>query len=119
LHDKETTTSLIQTKLNRPPLPVDLVPRPRLAEWLERRRERLLTLVSAPAGNGKGILISCRLDSADCPTAWLSLDANDNELGGFLRYFLAAIQTISPDAPPSPYCGLTQYVHPSADCLVV
>jgi heat shock protein HslJ/uncharacterized protein YraI len=48
----------IQTKLNRPPLPVDLVPRPLLTEWLDQRRGRPLTLVSAPAGYCKSTLIS-------------------------------------------------------------
>ena len=100
MQDKEISTSLIQNKLNRPPLPVDLVPRPRLIEWLNDRRGRPLTLVSAPAGYGKSTLISCWLESVDCPTAWLSLDTHDNELGGFLRYFLAAIQTIFPNAVP-------------------
>ncbi|MFN2166694.1 MAG: transcriptional regulator, partial [Anaerolineae bacterium] len=97
---QDAIAHLIQTKLHRPPLPVDLVLRPRLIEWLEQRRERPLTLVSAPAGYGKSTLISCWLRSADCPSAWLSLDEHDNALGGFLRYFLAAIQTIFPDALP-------------------
>jgi LuxR family maltose regulon positive regulatory protein len=100
LPDNEFKTSLIQTKLNRPPLPVDLVPRPRLTDWLDKRRERPLTLVSAPAGYGKSTLISCWLESVDCPTAWLSLDERDNEFGVFLGYFLAAIQTVFPDGVP-------------------
>jgi len=89
---------LIQTKLHRPPLPVDLVRRPRLTAWLEQRRGCPLTLVSAPAGYGKSTLISCWLESVDRPTTWLSLDERDNELGVFLGYFLAAIQTIFPTA---------------------
>ena len=62
--------------------------------------ERPLTLVSAPAGYGKSTLISCWLEAVDCPTAWLSLDERDNELGVFLSYFLAAIETIFPGAVP-------------------
>jgi len=77
-----------------------MVPRPRLTEWLDQRRGRPLTLVSAPAGYGKSTLISCWLESVDCPTAWISLDEHDNELRGFLRYFLSAIQTIFPNAVP-------------------
>lgn len=96
--EAEYSSSLIQTKLNRPPLPVDLVPRPHLATWLEQRRERSLTLVSAPAGYGKSILISYWLESVDCPSAWLSLDERDNEIGIFLGHFLAAIETIFPFA---------------------
>ena len=98
--DQQTTRALIQTKLHRPRLPVDLVPRPRLTEWLDRHQGRPLTLVSAPAGYGKSTTISCWLESVDCPAAWLSLDEHDNDLGGFLRYFLVAIQTIFPNALP-------------------
>jgi LuxR family maltose regulon positive regulatory protein len=58
LQAKETTISLILTKLNRPRLPVDLVPRPHLTAWLEQRLSRPLTLVSAPAGYGNSTLIS-------------------------------------------------------------
>jgi len=75
-----------------------MVWRPRLTTYLKKRQQsRPLTLVSAPAGYGKSTLISCWLESVDCPTAWLSLDEQDNELEGFLRYFLAAIQTIFPN----------------------
>ena len=56
-----------------------------------------MTLVSAPAGYGKSTLVSCWLDLVDCPTAWLSLDEQDNNFEGFLRYFLAAIRKIFPN----------------------
>jgi LuxR family maltose regulon positive regulatory protein len=100
LQDKGYTTSLIQTKLHRPPLPVDMVRRPRLTKWLKQHQSRSMTLISAPAGYGKSTLISCWLESVDCPFAWVSLDEHDNELGGFLSYFLAAIQSIFPYSMP-------------------
>jgi LuxR family maltose regulon positive regulatory protein len=98
IQDTENTPALIQTKLNRPHLPVDLVPRPHLTAWLELRRQRPLTLVSAPAGYGKSTLISSWLETVDCPTAWVSLDERDNALGSFLSYFLSAIETHFPRA---------------------
>ncbi|MFN2195639.1 MAG: LuxR C-terminal-related transcriptional regulator [Anaerolineales bacterium] len=75
-----------------------MVPRPRLIDWLKQRQARPLTLVSAPAGYGKSTLISCWLEEADCPVAWVSLDERDNELSIFLNYFLAAIQSVFPEA---------------------
>ena len=81
-----------------PPVPGDYVHRPRLLEYLDKRRERPLTLVSAPAGYGKSVLISCWLETSDIPNAWLSLDEHDDDLRQFLIYFLAAIQTMFPDA---------------------
>ena len=89
--------SLIQTKLHQPPLPVDLVPRPRLTEWLDECIMRPLTLVSAPAGYGKSTLAKCWLDAMHLPHAWVSLDEHDDDLVVFLNYFLAAIQSIFPD----------------------
>jgi LuxR family maltose regulon positive regulatory protein len=96
---KETTIdTILRTKLYRPPVPRDYVHRPRLLEYLDQRRERPLTLVSAPAGHGKSVLISCWLETCDIPIAWLSLDEHDTDLRQFLFYFLAAIQTMFPDA---------------------
>ena len=100
LQEKEYSSSLIQTKLNRPPLPLDLVPRPRLIQCLELSRNRPLVLVSAPAGYGKSTLITCWAESVDRPVAWLSLDERDNDLGSFLSYFLAATNSIFPAAVP-------------------
>jgi LuxR family maltose regulon positive regulatory protein len=38
------------------------------------------------------------LDSCDSPSAWLSLDKQDNDFGKFLSYLLAAVETIFPHA---------------------
>ncbi|MFC2053951.1 hypothetical protein ACFLV7_06585 [Chloroflexota bacterium] len=61
--------TLIQTKLPRSPVPIDLVPRPRLIEWLDHLHQRPHNLVSAPAGYGKSTLISSRLETYECPSA--------------------------------------------------
>lgn len=66
-----------------------------------------LVLVSAPAGFGKTTLIAQWLASSQyggesepagqsALVAWLSLDAEDSELGRFLTHLVAAIQTSSP-----------------------
>jgi LuxR family maltose regulon positive regulatory protein len=92
-----TTKTLIRTKLNRPPVGQDFIYRPHLLERLEERRQRPLTLVSAPAGYGKTTLVSGWLEACDCPYGWVSLDKNDNDLRLFLSYVLAAVQTIFSD----------------------
>jgi len=117
LHEKETTPTLIQTKLHRPPLPAMMVHRPRLTKWLKQHQRRPLTLVSAPAGYGKSTLISCWLSAVDCPTAWVSLDEGDNKLGSFLSYFLAAVQTIFPDALPETKTLLTAATQPTIPAI--
>jgi ATP/maltotriose-dependent transcriptional regulator MalT len=44
--------SVLRTKLNRPALVTDHLPRQHLSDRLNRNRHRPLTLVSAPAGYG-------------------------------------------------------------------
>lgn len=89
---------ILRTKLHRPQLDSDLVHRDRLIEVMDRDGEGPLTLVSAPAGYGKSVLVAQWVEQLDSPTAWLSLDASDSELRAFLRYFLAALDTVSPGA---------------------
>ena len=96
--DETTTIPLIRTKLQRPPIVGEHVHRSQLLERLDQRRQRPLTLVTAPAGYGKSTLVSCWLESCDLPAAWLSLDETDNDLHLFLSYFLAAVQKVSPAA---------------------
>ena len=89
---------LIATKLHRAPIDRLHVHRPLLLERLEQRRSRPLTLVSAPAGYGKSILIRCWLESCNTPGSWLSLDENDNDLRMFAGYFVAAVKKLFPGA---------------------
>ncbi|MCB0225647.1 MAG: hypothetical protein KDI02_18295, partial [Anaerolineae bacterium] len=90
--------ALLRTKLHQPRLSPDLVPRPHLIEYLNHNPHRPLTLIVAPAGFGKTTLAVEWLQSRTQPVAWLSLDQGDDELRHFLRYVLAALQTIFPDS---------------------
>ena len=94
----QAPSTLIRTKFYRPSLPNDLVDRPRLIDALNRGLDRPLTLVTAPAGYGKSILVSAWLNTCEQPGAWLSLDETIDDLGVFLTYFATAIQTIFPSA---------------------
>jgi LuxR family maltose regulon positive regulatory protein len=95
---RSMTAPLLRTKLYRPPVPADFVPRPHLIQQLSAQRDRPLILVSAPAGFGKTTLLSAWLAQADHPGAWLSLDERDNDLATFVSYVIAAVRTIFPDA---------------------
>jgi LuxR family maltose regulon positive regulatory protein len=88
---------LLQTKLYVPRLRPSLVPRPHLIEKLNQGLPRKLTLISAPAGFGKTTLVSEWIAEGKRPFAWLSLDERDSELTRFLAYFIAALQTLSPE----------------------
>lgn len=108
--------SFLQTKLYHPPLPPQQVSRPQLLARLNQglAAGHNLTLIAAPAGFGKTTLVCQWL--ADLRTyrpatlattnrhaitisfAWLSLDEDDNDLGLFLYYIVAAVQHIFPTA---------------------
>ena len=89
---------LLKTKLYRPRPARDLVERTRLRGLLNARRDVPLTLICAPAGFGKTTLLSDWLETNPNPSAWLSLDRGDSDLGVFLTYFVAAINSVFPDA---------------------
>ena len=86
--------SLLLTKLNRPRLSRDVVQRPRLLNQLQSPSS--LVLVVAPAGYGKTTLVSSWLETFPMPSAWFALDESDNNIGIFLQYLSAAIQTRFP-----------------------
>ena len=68
----ETDTSafpLLGAKFHQPQMMDNLVTRPWLLERLDQCRQRPLTLVSAPAGYGKTMLVSSRLEASDWDSA--------------------------------------------------
>src|SRR5215211_8684610 len=73
--------AVIETKLRVPSPRPEQVPRPRLLEMLEEGLDGRVTLLSAPAGYGKTILLSQWLRSreADGAFAWVSLDDQDDD----------------------------------------
>jgi len=89
---------ILRTKLQRPTLSPDLVPRSDLVARLEEMRHRPLTLVSSAAGYGKSTMASLWLEAWDGPYAWLSLDEEEDDLRRFINYLLAAIRNAFPGA---------------------
>lgn len=87
---------LVATKLHIPSTPPELVPRPHLLQQLDAGFQRKVTLVCAPAGFGKTILVCKWLQTFTVSAAWLSLDETDNNLNQFLGYLVAALQQIDP-----------------------
>jgi len=94
--DETTNIHILRTKLQRPPVAPDILPRARLLDRLNEGRQRTLTLISAPAGYGKSTLASRWVAACDCPSGWVSLDESDSDLRTFLSYVLAAIRSLFP-----------------------
>jgi len=90
-------TPILATKLYIPPLRPEVVSRPRLFERLNEGLHRKLTLIAAPAGFGKTMLVSAWVAGCDQQVAWLSLDEGESDPTLFLTYLVAALQTIAPD----------------------
>ena len=87
---------LLSTKLYVPPMPKEILPRPRLVEMLSAGLDRRLTLVSAPMGFGKTTLLTEWIASTASPVGWVNLDEADNDPAAFWTYFIAALQTVNP-----------------------
>ena len=92
---------LIRTKLHRPRVLADIVCRGRLHALMDRGLESTVTLVSAPAGYGKSVLVSHWADAVEHPIAWISLDESDSDLTQFLDYLTAALDEALPGACPA------------------
>jgi LuxR family maltose regulon positive regulatory protein len=83
--------ALLATKLYLPRLQPGFVARPRLLDQLGHALSRELILVCAPAGSGKTALLADWTRRSRLPTAWLSLDAGDNDPARFWRHVVAAL----------------------------
>ena len=94
----EDASPILRTKLQRPVLSPDFLPRSDLVARLDELRRRPMTLVSAAAGYGKSTMASLWLEAWKGPYAWMSLDDEENDLRQFLNCLLAAIANAFPGA---------------------
>ncbi|MBB4866769.1 LuxR family maltose regulon positive regulatory protein [Pseudomonas nitritireducens] len=91
------TTTLDRSKLTPPRSGSRVIARERLVQRLVESRRRRCTVIKGPAGWGKTtVLLACRqhLLSLGFEVAWLSLGAEDNELGRFVDYLLGSLAQI-------------------------
>src|SRR5574338_428251 len=111
-------TDLLASKFYYPPHHRDFVQRPHLLETLDAGLNRKLTLVSAPAGFGKTTLVSEWIRDCGRPTAWLSLDKNDNDPSRFLIYLIASLQYIDPEIGADVRSILEEALPPNFEILL-
>ncbi len=89
-----TEPPLLRTKISIPQIPIGSINRPRLIKQVHRGVEGPLTLLAAPAGFGKTLLLLEWAKETRLPIAWLTLDSDDNDLSRFFRYLIGAFQTL-------------------------
>ncbi|WP_416049514.1 LuxR C-terminal-related transcriptional regulator [Cupriavidus basilensis] len=85
---------LVEAKLAPPQLSPRLLARPQLSSLLHAGLAQRLLSVTAPAGYGKTTALAqfvAQLEPLGITTAWLSLDAEDNDPLRFMRYLAAAL----------------------------
>jgi LuxR family maltose regulon positive regulatory protein len=87
---------LLAIKLAGPAVRPKVVPRPHLIARLTAGLTAPLTLVAAGAGFGKTTSLALWLQQTGRATAWVTLDTEDNDPGHWLRYLIAALQTLVP-----------------------
>jgi len=85
---------LLRTKFLIPRPRPELLPRPRLLEWLESNVDKRLTLLSAPAGYGKTTLLADFINASSLPFAWYTLDAQDSDPTVFLTYLIESLRSM-------------------------
>ena len=78
--ERHPAVTLLAIEFYLPPPRSGLVSPPRLTGRLATAPERELTPISDPVGLGKTTLVSEWLYQIDHPTAWLSLDRDENAL---------------------------------------
>jgi LuxR family maltose regulon positive regulatory protein len=121
----EQNDLLLRTKLFVPTPRNDLIRRPRLMDLLQSdlhqdgRFNRKLTLIAAPAGYGKTTLATQWLIETDLPTAWLTLEASDNDNTRFLSYVIAALQMAVPNIGHSVQAMLRAPQRPPTDLILI
>ncbi|NIC36733.1 HTH-type transcriptional regulator MalT [Halomonas desiderata] len=83
--------TILLEKLRPPALPDTVVARERLNDCFALSERIRLLMVQAPPGYGKSTLLAERLTQLEQPSAWLCLDARDDEPGRFAAYFREAL----------------------------
>lgn len=104
---------LLRTKFLVPRPRPELLPRPRLLEWLDSNADKRLTLLSASAGYGKTTLLADFINASSLPFAWYTLDAQDSDPTVFLTYLIESLRSMK-RAPES----LTRAIGQTAQSLL-
>jgi LuxR family transcriptional regulator, maltose regulon positive regulatory protein len=89
-------SSLLRAKRRPPLVPKHHVRRERLLRLLDEAVGAPLTLVVAPAGVGKTVLVSSWAAEAIVPTTWLSLDETDRDGRALWSGIIAALEVLRP-----------------------
>lgn len=103
-------------KLVAPSVPPHLVPRPRLTSTLDAARDGTVVLLSAAVGSGKTALLADWVGGhGRADTAWVSLDATDNDDERFWSALLDVLARCEAIPREHPLRGVAVPAAPSSD----
>jgi len=88
-----TPAAGLQTSI--PPVPETTIARDRLFHQLEAGLKRPLTLVSAPAGYGKTVLVAHWLRTTHTPALWLTVEEKEPGLPQFWQQVMTVLRTLA------------------------
>lgn len=97
LHTEQGLQALQPAKLIQPYLPAVQIQRQGLIDSLCSSRAPRVSLIRAPAGFGKSTLMQqayIRLQQANVATAWLTLDAADNDVPRLLHFLNKSLEQV-------------------------
>src|SRR5829696_10419031 len=123
-HDPEADSTnlappaLPSTRLYPPRLRTNLVERASLIARLSDDPERRLTVITAPAGYGKSTLAAQLVARLALPTAWVRLEATDDDPQSFFELILAALHLIDRDLAADTALLLSEGGEPRAETIV-
>jgi LuxR family maltose regulon positive regulatory protein len=107
-HPEVRSGGLLGTKLAVPLPRWRPVPRPRLLDLLDAGARGPLTLLAAPAGAGKTVLLASWVAAGRPagPVAWVTVDPGDDDPVRFWAHAVAALRDAGAVAPDGPLAGL-------------
>lgn len=109
---------LLHTKLMPPRLPLAVIQRDALLARLDVGLTKKVSLVTAPTGFGKTTLVRMWIDSRNFPSAWVTLDENDNDPTRFWTYVISALRTLDPTVGKNALSALMTSQPPSFQTLL-
>ncbi len=111
---------ILSTKLNIPAPHPGQVERPGLYQRLDNALHSPLSLISAPAGFGKSMLVSgwAAAKGTAISLSWLSLDSEDNDPQRYLSYLVAAVQRLDGQPGQSALLAASSARPPAAQTIL-
>lgn len=110
-----TSPHILDTTICMPPPPFGLIERPRLMHLLQQPEpDTRLTVICAPAGEGKTTALVSWLSQHPHPVAWLSPETDEQDPMRFLRLVLAAIERVCPACSRAASALLQQHAQTEA-----